>query len=142
MMTPRQIALVREGFSLIAPNAEAVGLAVYTKIFELDPSLRTLFAGDIGPQVKRFMDAVTMVVRSLDDLTPLLAFLRMLGRKHVAYGVKPKDLDTAAVALLATLEAGLGDTFTEEARNAWTIAYTTLAGAMRVGMDEMTAIEA
>ena len=141
-MTPRQIALVREGFALIAPNAEAVGLAIYTKIFELDPSLRGLFAEDIGPQVKRFMAAVTMVVRSLDDLTPLLANLRVLGRKHVAYGVQAKDFDTGGIALLATLEAGLGDAFTEEARAAWTAAYTALVGAMMAGMDEVAPIAA
>ena len=67
-MTPTEIALVREGFAKVAPNAEQVGLAFYDRLFALDPSLRTMFTGDIRAQVGHLMGALTMVVRSLDNL--------------------------------------------------------------------------
>jgi hemoglobin-like flavoprotein len=135
-MTPEQIALVREGFERIAPRAEDVGLAVYQRIFELDLSLRPLFGDDMRPHARNLMGAVAMVVASLDDLTPLLSRIQELGRRHVGYGVKPGDLVTGGVALLAALEAGLGDAFTTEARAAWTVAYTTLADTMMAGMSQ------
>ena len=37
-MTPRDIALVRQGFDQIASRAEQVGFAIYERIFVLDPS--------------------------------------------------------------------------------------------------------
>jgi hemoglobin-like flavoprotein len=137
-LTPDEIALVRAGFARIAPAAEAVGLAFYAKLFELDPSLRSLFAADLRPQVGHLMTALTMVVRSLDDLTPLLPRLRALGRSHFAYGVMPLDFATVGAALLATLEPGLGDDFTPAARDAWSRAYQVLADVMIAGMAEAT----
>ncbi|MEJ0018354.1 MAG: globin family protein [Acetobacteraceae bacterium] len=137
-MTPAEIALVREGFERIAPDAETVGLAFYQRLFTLDPALRPLFAEDLRPQVGHLMGALTLVVRSLDDLTPVLGQIRLLGRRHAGYGVKPRDFDTVGAALLGTLEAGLGDAFTPEAKAAWTAAYTTLAGAMVAAMAEAT----
>lgn len=134
-MTPRQITLVREGFNLIAPKAETVGLAFYAKLFELDPSLRGMFAEDLRPQAAHLMTALTMVVRALHDITPVLAQIQMLGRRHVGYGVKAEHFDTVGAAFLATLQAGLGDSLTEEARAAWVNAYSVLASAMIAEMD-------
>ena len=44
--------------------------------------------------------------------------------------MKPEHYDTVAAALLDTLAKGLGDDFTDEAKEAWTITYTTLASLM------------
>jgi hemoglobin-like flavoprotein len=137
-MTPTQVALVRAGFDRIAPKADDVGLAFYEKVFEMDPSLRPLFPEDIRPQVRHLMAALTMVIRSLDDLSPVLERVRTLGRNHAAYGVKPHDFTVVGAALLATLEQGPAEDFTAQAREAWTIAYTTLAGAMVGAMAEAT----
>ena len=49
-MTPRDIALVRQGFDQIASRAEQVGFAIYERIFVLDPSSRALFPQDMRPR--------------------------------------------------------------------------------------------
>jgi nitric oxide dioxygenase len=85
-------------------------------------------------QVGHFMGALTMVVRSLDNLATILEQIQTLGRRHAGYGVQPRHFAMAGVALLDTLEARLGDTFTPEARAAWTRAYETLAGALIAAM--------
>jgi hemoglobin-like flavoprotein len=133
-MTPDEINLVRQGFDRIAPLAEQVGLEFYERLFALDPSLRTLFRIDLPIQVGHLMGALTMVVRSLDNLAPILAQIQVLGRRHATYGVRPRHFAMGGVALLDTLEARLGDTFTPEARAAWTRAYETLAGGMIAAM--------
>jgi hemoglobin-like flavoprotein len=133
-MTPDEINLVRRGFDRIAPLAEQVGLEFYERLFALDPSLRALFRIDLPTQVGHLMGALTMVVRSLDNLAPILAQIQVLGRRHASYGVQQRHFAIVGVALLDTLEARLGDTFTPEARAAWTRAYETLAGAMIAAM--------
>ena len=106
-MTPTEIALVRDGFERIAPDATNVGMAFYDNLFALDPSLRPMFAGDLRPQVGHLMEALTMVIRSLHDLGPILSRIQMLGRRHAGYGVQPKHFATVGAAFLATLQAGL-----------------------------------
>jgi hypothetical protein len=62
-MTSNEILLVRQGFDRLVRRAEAVGFAIYGRIFELDPSARALFREDMRPQVRHFMGAVSMVVQ-------------------------------------------------------------------------------
>ena len=59
--------------------------------------------------------------------------------RHVAYGVEDAHYATVGKALLWTLEQGLGDAFTLEVREAWTIAYGLLAGTMQEGAREAVA---
>ena len=141
-MTPTDIALVRAGFSRLAPDAERIGLAFYERMFALDISLRTLFPEDMRPQAGHLMAALAMVVDSLDNLAPVLAKVKALGRRHASYGVEPGDLATGGVALLDTLAAELGAAFTAEARAAWSAAYGTLADAMVAAMCEATPMAA
>lgn len=137
-MTPNEITLVRQGYDRIAPLAEQVGFEIYERVFAMDPSLRALFHIDMATQVGHFMGAVAMVVRSLDNLAPILQQIQALGRRHAGYGVLPRHFAMAGVALLGTLEARLGDAFTPAARAAWTRAYETLTGAMIGAMADTT----
>jgi hemoglobin-like flavoprotein len=59
-----------------------------------------------------------------------LESIQSLGRRHAPYGIEPRHFELAGIALLATLEAELGDAFTPEARAAWQRAYELLAEAM------------
>jgi nitric oxide dioxygenase len=56
--------------------------------------------------------------------------VRALGRRHAGYGVAPADYETVGVALLATLEKGLGDAFTPEVRDAWAACIALVATEM------------
>jgi len=135
-MTPDEITLIRQGYERIAPVAERFGLALYERVFALDPSSRALFRGDMRVQVGHFMAALGMFVQSLDNLAPMLEQIQALGRRHASYGVQQRHFGIGGVALLATLEAELGDGFTPQARVAWTRAYETLTGAMIAAMAE------
>jgi hemoglobin-like flavoprotein len=135
-MTQDEINLVRQGYDRITPLAEQVGFEIYERLFAMDPSLRALFRTDMRTQVGHFMGALTMVVRSLDNLAPILEQIQGLGRRHATYGVQPRHFAMGGVALLDTLESRLGDAFTPEARAAWTRAYETLTGAMPVTTTE------
>jgi len=130
-MTPEQVRLVQSTFAQVEPIAETAADLFYTRLFTLDPSLRPMFTGDMEEQGRKLMRMIGIVVNNLTRLETILIAITRLGQKHVAYGVQDQHYDTVAQALLWTLEQGLGDSWNPETQEAWTVAYTTLAGVMR-----------
>jgi hemoglobin-like flavoprotein len=132
-MTPMQRTLVKQTFNQVAPIAEQAATLFYGRLFDLDPSLRSLFEVDLKEQGKKLMQMLTYCVSKLDVPDELLPAVRALGARHVNYGVEPRDYDTVASALLWTLEKGLGEGFTEEVKEAWAAVYQVLATTMQEG---------
>jgi hemoglobin-like flavoprotein len=130
-MTPQQRALVQQSFGAVAPLAAAVAAQFYGRPFELDPSLRALFRGDMGTQGRHLMSTLAVAVRGLDDLEALVPIVRSLGRRHLGYGVRDEHYAAVGEALLWTLERALGDGFTPAVRAAWDAAYELLATTMK-----------
>ncbi len=134
-MTPTQIALVQESFAKVAPLGKAVSDLFYGRLFQIDASLRPLFNGDMNEQGRKLLTMLSVVVNGLTRLEALVPQVQALGRRHAGYGVEPGHYDTVGAALLDTLEKGLGDDFTPETRDAWTAAYTLLAGTMQAASE-------
>ena len=131
-ITAEQQVLVRRSWALVAPIADTAAALFYERLFQLDPSIRHLFVlTDLREQGRKLMQALAFAVKSLDALDHLVPALEAMGRRHVGYGVHDRDYDTVGVALLWTLEQGLGPAFTTETRAAWQAAYALVAGVMR-----------
>lgn len=124
---------IRESWAMLEPLTYSVTTVFYAKLFELDPSLRTLFPYDLFEQKQAFGKTIGAVVRTLDELDRLTPLLRHLGERHAVYGVRPRDYDTVAEALLWTLEQGLDDAFTPQVEGAWTKLYDIMATTMKEG---------
>ncbi len=103
----------------------------YGRLFEIDPSTKVLFKGDMKEQGRKLMAMITAAVNGLNDLDRLVPVMQDLGRRHGGYGVQDKHYGSVASALLWTLEQGLGEAFTPEVKNAWTETYTLLASVMK-----------
>jgi hemoglobin-like flavoprotein len=131
MVTLAQKSLVRDSFVDIATIADDAAILFYQRLFELDPSLRAMFRGDMVEQRKKLMQMITAAVKGLDRLDQLVPVVRDLGRRHAGYGVSEQHYETVGEALLWTLEAGLGRGFTPEVRDAWIAVYTLLATTMK-----------
>jgi hemoglobin-like flavoprotein len=132
-MTPRQIRLVQETFAQVEPISETAADLFYNRLFTLDPGLRHYFRGDMHEQGRKLMQMLAVAVRGLNNLDQLVPAVRALGQRHAGYGVQPAHYATVATALIWTLEQGLEDAFTPEARAAWITVYGILAGAMLDG---------
>jgi len=130
-MTPRQVELVQTTWEKVVPISDQAAALFYGRLFELDPELKPMFKSDIREQGKKLMQMITVAVRGLGDLGKLVSAVEDLGRRHVGYGVRKKDYDTVATALLWTLEQGLGPDFTPEVKAAWVETYTVLATTMQ-----------
>lgn len=130
-MTPESIALVESSFEKVKPIAEKAAALFYGKLFELDPSLKALFKGDMIEQGRKLMATLAFAVGGLRGPEKILGAVQALGKRHVGYGVKDEHYDTVGAALLWTLEQGLGPDFTPETKAAWTKIYNLLAGVMK-----------
>lgn len=130
-LTETQKKLVQDSWESVKPIADTAAELFYGKLFELDPNLKPLFANsDMKEQGKKLMLMIGTAVKGLDNLGELVPAVQKLGERHVGYGVKASHYDTVGAALLDTLQKGLGDQFTAETKEAWTITYTTLANVM------------
>jgi hemoglobin-like flavoprotein len=138
-MHPQQIEIVQRTYQKIVPISDVAAGLFYARLFEIDPSLRKLFSGDMKRQGTMLMSMIGSAVRGLSDANALIPVLIALGRRHTGYGVVEAHYGTVANALLWTLEQGLGDEFTPEVRNAWVAAYTLMASVMQQGAREMPA---
>jgi hemoglobin-like flavoprotein len=136
-MNTQQIELVQRTFALAAPMADEMADRFYERLFKLDPSLRPLFRGDIKQQGAKLMTMLALAVRSLDRPETILEPVRRLGERHVQYGVQAHHYATVGEALLWTLSQLFGPAFTSEVEDAWTAAYTLLAGLMQEGETEI-----
>lgn len=131
MVTAAQKTLVQASFATVATIADDAAILFYQKLFELDPSLRPMFRGDMAEQRKKLMQMITAAVKGLDRLEQLVPVVQDLGRRHAHYGVAESHYDTVGAALLWTLEMGLGKTFTHEMKEAWTAVYVLLSTTMK-----------
>ena len=75
-----QKALVQTSFAQVRPIADAAAALFYRRLFELDPTLRPLFKGDLKEQGSKLMDMLTLAVKGLDRPEALLPALAALGR--------------------------------------------------------------
>lgn len=130
-MTPDQIALVQSSFSKVVPIKEQAAELFYGRLFELDPSLKPLFKGDMKVQGQKLMAMIATAVGGLRVLDQIVPAVQALAKRHVGYGVKDSHYATVGAALLWTLEKGLGPDFTPEVKEAWATVYGILSTTMQ-----------
>jgi len=131
MITPEQKVLVQSTWAMVVPISETAADLFYTRLFEIDPTLRGMFKSDIKEQGKKLMLMIGTAVGGLERLDQIVPAVQALGKRHVGYGVKDEHYATVAAALLWTLEKGLGEAYTPDVAEAWTVTYTLLADVMK-----------
>lgn len=130
-ITARQISLVQNSFRKVEPIAEQAADIFYNKLFEYDPSLKSMFKGDLKDQGRKLMATLKVAVNGASDLNKLVPVLHQLADRHVGYGVKPKDYTPVGNALLFTLKTGLGEEYNPELREAWVDTFRLIATTMK-----------
>ena len=138
-MKPENIALVQSNFNAVEPIADEAAELFYGRLFEIAPSVRPMFKEDITDQGQKLMTMIGVAVRGLNNLETIVPAVQNLGKSHATYGVKEEHFEAVAEALLWTLEQGLGDAWSQEAKIAWTETYTILATTMISAMKKVEA---
>lgn len=130
-MTPEQIKLVQGSFSKVEPIAETAADIFYDRLFEIAPSVRSMFPAEMKDQKTKLMQTLGVAVNNLHQVETILPTIQELAKKHVGYGVKDEHYDTVGEALIYTLDKGLGEEFTPDVKDAWLETYGLVAGAMK-----------
>jgi hemoglobin-like flavoprotein len=129
-MTPDQIKLVQRSFVQVAPIADSAAEMFYERLFDVAPSVKPLFHGDMAEQRRKLMATLAVVVNGLSDLPSILPAASALAKRHVGYGARPEHYSVVGEALLWTLARGLGAEWTPAVAEAWKAAYATLSTFM------------
>jgi hemoglobin-like flavoprotein len=130
-MTPEQIRLVQISFQKIVPVSNLAARLFYSRLFELDPSLRSLVTGNMQEREQKLITTVQLVVEGLDRPDEIIPAIKQLGQQSARFGLRSRDYDTVGKALLWTLAKGLGVTFTPPIKAAWVVACELLIATLK-----------
>ncbi|CAH3040666.1 unnamed protein product [Porites lobata] len=155
-LTPKQILIVQNTWGIVkgSSDLQQIGIEFYVRLFTDSPELLQLFSfrdielsEDVLRSDARFkkqslvtMQHVDLAVTSLNDLGSVVPALKDLGARHSMYKVEEHHYGPVGAALLSTLEKGLGENFTSEAREAWTTVYGVVSDTMKEGAKEIQAV--
>lgn len=129
--------MVQSSFAKVKPIYEKAAELFYQRLFELEPSFRRLFKGDMKEQERKLMATLAIAVEGLRHPDQIIGPVQKLGRDRAGYGVKAEYYDIVGEALLWTLAQGLGEEFTTPVRKAWEEAYTFLSEIMKEAAAEL-----
>lgn len=130
-MNKQQIELLQRTFAKVEPVAQEAGELFYGRLFEMAPSLRPLFTGDMTMQAKMLMTAIGLAVQGLDHPEAVTPQLALIGQRHVNYRAMPADFDKFGAALQWALAQTLGDDFTQPVKEAWGEAFKFITREMK-----------
>ncbi|BCE00089.1 globin family protein [Marinicellulosiphila megalodicopiae] len=130
-LSERQVGMIQDSFKKVLPISDAAAQIFYDKLFEYDADLQRLFKQNMGDQGKKLMQTLAVAIGALKDLDKLVPVLQNLAVKHLDYGVKVEDYTPVGNALLFTLEKGLGNSFTQELKQAWIVLLKVVFNVMR-----------
>ena len=129
-MTPEQITTVKASWQQLRPVSEQMAFQLYTRLFELNPTLHELFTSDSREQGHKLVAMLDTAVASLDDFDALAVDIRDLGARHVEYGVESEHYTLFEDALHWALSQGLGERYTAEVAAAWRALFRRLSRTM------------
>ena len=131
MLTKKEIVLIKKSWSLLGKvDPVIVGDVFYSKLFFDNPELRKMFPEDMESQYRKFVDMLNTIIARLEKIDELKGDIVAMAKRHKDYGVKPHHYNLVGVALLWTLQKGLGTEWTDEVRSAWVNCYAILSGTM------------
>ena len=130
-MTPEYRRLAQQAFTTIQPFADELGLLFYSRLFELDGTLRGLFKPDLANQAHSLMTMLQLAIEGLDAPEEFMRALHNLGVRHRDYGVQPEHYATMRAALLWTFAHALGAAFTPETAAALTEVLNVITDQMQ-----------
>ena len=124
--------LIQRSWEKVLPIADLAADLFYEKLFAKNPDIAALFEGtDMNSQKNKLIHALSGVIASIEQLENILPLLADLGQRHTAYGVEPVHYDDVGLALIETLETGLGEHWNSAIKSAWCELYGIVSHVMQ-----------
>ena len=129
-MTRRQVWLVRSSFQAMTPQRNRLAGIFFAQLFVREPSLRSVFRGDLRAHGVALFDGLAAIVDSLDRLYPIVPALEWLAVQSARRGVGERHYGAIVEAMLAAFRDGLGENYTAELDAAWKLASERVVAIM------------
>lgn len=129
-MNPYEISLVRASFDRLRPVADQAAALFHARLFELEPTLRERFSGDLEGHGRKLVELLDSLVTDLDRADALVPAINSLALRISGPRVTDWQCANVGLALLWTLEKCLGPQFTPAVRDAWSGTYALLANIL------------
>jgi len=133
LMRPDQIACIREAFDRLWPVNRRFADLFYARLFELDPTARTLFRGDLEGLKTKLLSMLATILGAADRPEIFDSVVEDLGRRHALFGVTPAQYSAVGEALIWSLGEALGPALTRSRREAWSDFYKVVQLSMLRG---------
>lgn len=130
-MTPMQVELVQESYRRLSRQTNEASRIFYDELFRLAPELRQLFPDDISRHKSKFVQMLSVVVKSLHQVSAISEDVVDLGRRHMSYDVEEEHYAVFGEAFLSMLDRVAGVELTAETREAWAAVHDMLARIMQ-----------
>ena len=132
-----RVELLEESFDLLSGRGAEVVSRMYTRLFEMEPGLCSLFErSDLGTVKAMMLGMLIILRRSLRNIDSMAPMLEALGAHHQDYGVRNEDYGTMGVALLEAIAEVGGADWKPAYTAAWAEAYAVLWGMIVNGSRE------
>eukprot|EP00980_Cylindrotheca_fusiformis_P012420 scaffold3046_cov105-Cylindrotheca_fusiformis.AAC.19 len=117
----------------------------YDRLFDQYPEVRPMFQNDMKVQYRKLYSAVSLAVKSLDNVDALLPVLKDLGRKHAKYGVLRPHYAAVCDCFLYTMNSyifsqmpqGCAIQYALEVSDSWEWVLTFIGNIMADAADEI-----
>lgn len=139
-MDAAAVERLRTSFALVAKD-EPVRITenFYDRLFRNHPEVRPMFPKEMSKQKMGLASALSLVVKSADNLGKIEDVLLKMGARHVAYGTKDEHYGVVASNIIATLKELSGDAWEAQWEQDWTNALNLVASVMIRGSNELIA---
>ena len=134
-MTPAEIRIVKRSFALIEGQRDRAASLFFAHLFDIDPTIRLLFPGDLRRRGARLVNTVGLIVEELHRLHVFVPALEALAVRYVDYGLERSHYAVVGEALSRTARSVLGLAFTPELEAALNSVYAELSSVMMDAAD-------
>jgi nitric oxide dioxygenase len=124
------ILRLRVSLARLLANGGDLAVTFYGLLFERYPTVRPLFPEDMKQQQSKLAQTLAWVVTHLDRRDQMIAAVRELGSRHVAYGAKLEHYPLVRDTLIEAMGRTAGADWSEELAADWRLTIDLLARHM------------
>ncbi|VVT50543.1 uncharacterized protein SAPINGB_P002798 [Magnusiomyces paraingens] len=138
-LTPEQVNIIKACIPILKEGGVTLTTRFYQNMLSENPEVKGIFNQAhqaTGAQPRALAHALLLYATYIDDLSKLTDLVERITAKHVVLNVQPEGYAIVGKYLIATMKEVLGeDVATPAVLEAWTAAYTDLAGLL-IGIEE------
>ncbi|MGR3622143.1 globin domain-containing protein [Pseudophaeobacter sp.] len=131
MLNDQHKDLVRSSFESDQMRLEAFIPEFYSRLFSINPEIRTIFPTDTARLESKMLASLTHVAEALVDTERLDAILGQLGEKHHSMQISDDNFSDFIQSFTGALASTLGPEWNKETHEAWTEFLLYIAKRMR-----------